>query len=66
MTMRVSKKNLRTFFAIHCSMWAVLATVGIIDAMGNAPAVSARVALCVAVGTVVIGLGTLFIRRPRR
>jgi hypothetical protein len=65
MIMRVPKKNLRTFFAIHFYMWAIVAAVGIIDAMRTAPVDGTRVALCAAVIVAGIGLGSLLIRRPR-
>jgi hypothetical protein len=64
--MRTSKKRFfQTFFAIHCYMWAVVATVGILDAMRTSPVNSSRIALCLGIILVGVGLGTLLIRRPR-
>jgi len=64
--MRTPKKQFfQTFFAIHCYMWAVVAMVGILDAMRTAPVNSSRIALCLVVILIGIGLGTLLIRRPR-
>jgi hypothetical protein len=65
MIMRLPRKNLRTFFAIHFYMWAIVAAVGVIDAMRTAPVDSSRIALCVVVIVAGIGLGSLLIRRPR-
>jgi hypothetical protein len=65
MIMPVPRKNLRTFFAIHFYMWAIVAAVGIIDAMRTAPVDANRVALCGVVIVTGIGLGSLLIRRPR-
>jgi len=64
--MRTPKKQFfQTFFAIHCYMWAVVATVGILDAMRTAPVDSSRIVLCVVVIIIGIALGTMLIRRPR-
>ena len=60
-----NRRFFETFFAIHCYMWAVVATVGIIDAMRSAPVNSNRIALCVVVIIIGVGIGTLLIRRPR-
>ena len=63
--MRVPKRNVRTFFAIHFYMWAIVAAVGIINAMRTAPVDEKRVALCVVVVIAGTGLGSVLIRRPR-
>jgi len=63
--MRVPRKNLRTFFAIHFYMWAVVGAVGILNAMRTAPVDDSRIALCVVVIVAGIGLGSMLIRRPR-
>lgn len=55
----------KTFFAIHFYMWAVVAVVGILDAMRSAPVNNNRIALCVVVIILGITLGSLLIRRPR-
>lgn len=64
--MRAPKKTIfRTFFAIHCYMWAVVAVVGIIDTMRTPPVNSNRIALCVVIIVAGVTLGSLLIRRPR-
>jgi hypothetical protein len=65
MTMRVPRKNVRTFFAIHFYMWAIIGAVGAMNALQTAPVDDSRIALCVVVIVAGIGLGTLLIRRPR-
>jgi hypothetical protein len=62
---RTRQSFFRTFFAIHCYMWAVVAAVGILDTMRTAPVDNNRIALCVVVIIVGITLGSLLIRRPR-
>jgi hypothetical protein len=63
--MASTKKNLRTFFAIHCYMWAVVATVFIIDTMQTPPVDKTRLALWAVVALIGVGSGSLLIRRPR-
>lgn len=59
------KKIFRTFFAIHCYMWAVVATVFIIDTMQTPPLDRTTLALWCVVAAAGIAIGTVLIRRPR-
>lgn len=63
--MASAKKIFRTFFAIHCYMWAVVAAVFIIDTMQTPPLDRSRLALWSVVAAAGIGMGTALIRRPR-